>query len=166
MEQNLLESAFPVHYFGFLFQEFDATTSAVRSRVYEHWDNSSTSPPKERPREERAAEVACPPLGALAWAGKQPVFPQVLVDRFLEGSAEHAQIMAKKKEFDAMFPAAAQPPPTSVPARAGGLCDFSVDSGRAPLDVSRCIDLPSVSVADFETVRVHLVSAIARGFVS
>ncbi|CAK9079470.1 unnamed protein product, partial [Durusdinium trenchii] len=125
VERNLLESAFPVHYFGFLFQEFDATTSAVRSRVYEHWDNSSTSPPKERPREERAAEVACPPLGALAWAGKQPVFPQVLVDRFLEGSAEHAQIMAKKKEFDAMFPAAAQPPPTSVPARAGGLCDAS-----------------------------------------
>ena len=76
------------------------------------------------------------------------------MNRFAEGSAEREEILKVKKVLEKKFPAATQPPPAQGrTARVGGVCDYSLDGNREPLDVSRMIDLPMVRAADFQVAR-------------
>ncbi len=59
-------------------------------------------------------------------------------------------ILKLKADFDLLFPsdpvdATSQTAvPAPPPGRAGGVCDFNIDNGAAPLDISRDIDLAGI----------------------
>eukprot|EP00435_Cladocopium_sp_Y103_P062114 s625_g23.t1 len=143
-----------VRYFGFTNQEFDVNSADLRTQVYNHWDESSLSPPKSRPGTETALSSDGPSLEVLAWSDGSPRFPQALVNRFAEGTSERDEMLKAKKLLEQKFPAASQPAPAQgQAARVGGVCDYSLDGNREPLDVSRVIDLPMVRAADFQVVR-------------
>ena len=154
--RNLSQQGRTVHYFAYVLNDFDTNSGDIRSKVYEHWDNNpDLSPAKNRPaREDTVQGQQQPNLSLLAWANGAPIFPDALLSRFQEGTSEHTKIKELKEEFKNRFPAASQPLPASTGGgRAGGFCDFSVDSERAPLDPARQIDLPHVAVFNFSAVR-------------
>lgn len=146
----------PVHYFGLLPTEHEATTVHIRSLVYTAWDNDQNlSPPKTRLRSEEQSERDHPPLEMLAWTSGGPVFPQALLDRFPQGTDEHLKLQQLKTEFQTKFGGQQETRPRESGSagagggRAGGFCDFSIDNGMQPLDTTRTIELPHVAAADF-----------------
>lgn len=154
--RNLAEQARTVHCFAYVLNDFASNLADVKSEVYNHWDSSATlSPPKTRvAREEGRQSQPGPSLELLAWAQGSPVFPSALLTRFQEGSDEHAKLLGLKKNFDGKFPGSSQPQPLRVDGgRAGGVCDFTVDSNRLPVDHKRMIDLPHTSAENFSVVR-------------
>ena len=153
--RNLSESARPVHYFGFILNEFETNMGDIRSKVYEAWDKSSTAPPRTRAGMEPAEQSQAPSLDLLAWANGVPLFPAALVSRFQEGTSEHAKMQELKDDFYKKFPQSLHPPSSSASGsgRAGGICDFSINSGAEPLDFRRVIDLPQVPVANLTVLR-------------
>ena len=108
------------------------------------------SPPQSRPLEETEAQSA-PSLQIIAWQNGAPHWPDFLDTKFPEGSSEAAKLSQKKDEFLEKFPA--QPAPragtSTRPGRAGGLCDFSIDGGAKPVDITREIQPEEVGEADF-----------------
>ena len=156
MERNLKESGKKVYYCGFLLQEFQTNMTAIRTLIYNDWDKDSRkSPPQERPGREGPGESVPPPnLQILAWAQNRPLFPAALLTRFAEGTPEFDKINGLKKSFEVRFPAPAPATQNAGPARVGGMCDFSIDDGRPPLDLSRSIDLPCIPAADFTKPRL------------
>ena len=129
--------------------------SDLRTSAYNAWDaDSSLSPPKTRPGREESAEVAGPELQLLAWSDGLPLFPAALLTRFPSETPEMAKIEELKQAFDLKFPASTQPrPQRGSQARAGGVCDFSLDNGLSPLDFQRTIDLPAVAPEDLQFPR-------------
>lgn len=147
-----------VRYVGFVTaKQMKRVEKTIRSMVYEHWDNAATSPPKARPAEEDTT-TSEPNLQILAWQNGRPVWPEALSTRFAEGSKEHATLMEKKAAFQVEFPeaAVASSQPSSSPARVGGLCDYSVDEGKHPLDITREISLTVVPKDEFTEGRLEL----------
>ena len=114
------------------------------------------APAQTRPRGENT--VAAPSLQILAFQDGRPVFPDPLLRRFPAGTPEQAKIDAEFDKFKAKFPQQARPSPQSqaVPARSGGLCDFSLDEGKMPVDPHRPVDLPAVKDADFQVRRTSV----------
>ena len=153
--RNLKENARAVHYFGYVLNEFDKNLADIRSKVYDSWDTSPTSPPKTRVAREEARSP--PSLNLLAWSNGAPLFPAALLSRFQEGTSEHLKMEELKESFVRKFPPAAAPSPSTSGrggrARAGGLCDFSIDGDRQPLDPSRLIDLPQIPADSFTVAR-------------
>ena len=70
-----------------------------------------------------------------------------------------------KVEFEKVFPAAAPSQSESRQAdrRASGQCDFSIDNGARPLDVSRDLDVATMPLDDCPTERPVLNSKRAWG---
>ena len=157
----------PLRYLGFVRKQegsgatFAEITKALRSQVWNYWDNSSHSPPKTRPPESDATGAAAksaPELQVLAWQRSRPIWPDVLCTRFPDGSEEHATLQKKKEEFMQKFPAhaesAASAANEAVP-RVGGLCDYSVDQGIRPTNWNQEISLAGgVKEADFTVTRL------------
>lgn len=123
--------------------------------VYKDWDsNPAKSPPKQRPSSERQAADESPELEIVAWSNGAPSFPESLMTRFPEGTEEHTKIAELKAKFLIEFPVSSQPVPADGQGgRIGGHCDFSVDSGKQPLDVHRVIDLAAVPAADMNLTK-------------
>ena len=143
----------PVHYFGLLTTEHEATSAHIRSMVYTAWDNDENlSPSKTRLRPEEQASDH-PPLDLLAWSNDGPFFPQGLLDRFPQGTDEHLKLQQLKTEFQQRFGGQQEARPRQGAgggaSRAGGFCDFTVDNGMQPLETTREIELPHVAAADF-----------------
>ena len=153
MLENELTS---LRYCGFMNDaQFTETTKYVRHLVYTQWDGASTSPPKQRPRDE-SNEGSLPQLQIIGSHQGRPFWPETLNTRFAEDSEEHEAVMVRKAKFDAMFPPEVSTTttgrPTSVSAgRAGGQCDYNIDG--EPLDFNRQIELPLVKDADFTEQR-------------
>ncbi|CAK9093865.1 FO synthase subunit 1, partial [Durusdinium trenchii] len=143
-----------VLYVGFVNKDQKVrATKAFRDYVYQKWDGMAGAPPKSRPPDEEVA-TKTPDLQVLAFQNGSPVWPQPLSARFKEGTEEHQALLKKKCEFDQAFPqASAQTASgrTPTPGRAGGDCDYSVDGGARPLDISRELSLAVVGQSDFET---------------
>ena len=165
-EIRLQEPASPLRYIGFVKvvegdrgcqkDPFMEIVSAVRSKVFQQWDQSKDAPPPTRPKTE-AEQASAPELGALAWQDDHAIFPEILLERFPEGTDEHEKIQAKQVEFDAQFPHKDPAPQTSTVGgirRAGGFCDFSVNEGRQPVDTERLLDLAPIKEADFTESRL------------
>ena len=162
-EIRLADPASPLRYLGFVKTKdsgepsaFKDLVNSVRSKVWEHWDSSTMAPPKTRPREDAAA--AAPSLQLLAFQDGRPVFPEVLRSRFPVGTAEHAEVETMFEKFKEKFPQ--QPRPSAQPQgsapRSGGLCDFSVNQGKMPVDPNRQVDLVPVKDADFQVRRTSV----------
>lgn len=134
-----------VRYIGFLQpKQFKRIEKLIRDVVYQWWDGSPGAPPKHRPAED-SAENAPPTLQLLGWSNGRPYWPNALNDKFDAGTDEFNALLAKKNDFETKFPPS---PPTSTTrpntetGRAGGLCDYSVDS--TPLNIDRDISLLAV----------------------
>lgn len=154
-ERSLERQKTDVRYFGFVPSDsFKDTLAAVRDMIYKSWDVSKESPPKQRPGSD-AAEQAAPDLQILAWNGR-PVFPECVASRFEEGTLEFDEVAKLKKEFLEMFPHATTQPaaPNPVPARVGGVCDFTLDNGAEPLDVNREIEVERIADDQFSEQRL------------
>lgn len=127
--------------------------TALREIVYNGWDTSPGAPPPSRPPDESAEAQQTPELQLLAWQNSAPHWPATLDSKFPEGSDEFNQIALKKKAFLQQFqPDAHAGGPnrgTPKPGRAGGVCDFSVDDGAEPFDLTRQVSLAHVADADF-----------------
>ncbi|CAK9036023.1 unnamed protein product [Durusdinium trenchii] len=151
--RDLNGSGRTVHYFGFVHDEFTVNSAAIRNMVYKEWDANPDSPPKQRVRPETVADTT-PDLEMLAWSGNAPNFPDALLTRFPENSDEYRKVHDLRQRFKEQFPTASQPSAADGRGgRVGGLCDYSIDGGKEPLDVRRQIDLPAVAVGDMTLAR-------------
>lgn len=93
-------------------------------------------------------------LQVLAFQDGKPLFPEIILTRFPEGTTEHAAIDEKFKQFKAKFPdQPVQKVAGGAPPRSGGLCDFNVDGGKRPVDPHRQLALLAVKDADFQVQR-------------
>lgn len=164
--RDLNGSGRTVHYFGFVHDEFTVNSAAIRNMVYKEWDANPDSPPKQRVRPETVADTT-PDLEMLAWSGNAPNFPDALLTRFPENSDEYRKVHDLRQRFKEQFPTASQPSAADGRGgRVGGLCDYSIDGGKEPLDVRRQIDLPAVAVGDMTLARLagHRVLTVSRVF--
>ena len=149
MERSLEGASPKVIYYG-CFREGDVHKRVQReleSLVFKHWDDLSSSPPKQRPRSEAAADWNVEGLVLLSCTRSGLVWPEQLDGKFATNSPEAREIQELKQSFLSEFPATSEPGQASAGAGAGGSTvratgqpDFSVDGGREPLDVSRVVD--------------------------
>eukprot|EP00438_Fugacium_kawagutii_P036030 Skav221500 [mRNA] locus=scaffold2743:56038:61361:- [translate_table: standard] len=146
-----------IRYCGFVLTEFfKDNLTAVRDMIYKSWDESPSSPPKQRPETEQA--LAAPNLQILAWQGGKPYFPSPLTSKFEQGTSEHGEIQKLKETFLQLFPNSSEPEPTVAATaprqgRASGLCDFSLDNNSQPLDPNRDVDLVMIPDDQFSEER-------------
>ena len=153
------ETGKKVFYVGFWSaKHFEDNMKSIREIVYSGWDASPAAPPQARPPDE-GEDIAPPSLQVLAWRDGLPRWPEILSTRFPEGSAEFDALNKMKEEFKHEFPQSAavqQPGVTIVHAgRAGGHCDYAVDNGLQPLDITRVLSLQHVSDADFQSTETR-----------
>ncbi|CAK9050867.1 unnamed protein product [Durusdinium trenchii] len=155
VESRLKDERIFLRYVGFLLEEqCNENIAAIRDMVYRHWDNSQDAPPKKRVSDNQVAEA--PSLQILAWQDG-PLWPDILLSRFPEGTCEAAEMLKQKEKFDVLYPPSSRParPQSRDRAhRAGGCCDFSVDSEAKPIDLSRTLTLTFVEEADFSESRL------------
>eukprot|EP00438_Fugacium_kawagutii_P020798 Skav200239 [mRNA] locus=scaffold3882:71432:74893:+ [translate_table: standard] len=111
-----------------------------------------------------------PRLADPCLAEREAVWPEALSTRFAEGSDEHAQMMQKKARFEVDYPVSAVTHanfrPTSSPGRVGGLCDYFVDEGTRPLDVTGEIPLAAIPMDEFTEGRLVIVLRTLSRFCS
>ena len=162
LQRSLSGSGRTVRYFGCVMEEFQTNLSALRSMTYQDWDdNPAKSPPKARVRDTGSAAAEPPALEILAWSENAPRFPAVLLTRFPQGTAESQKLQEYHEKFKETFPESSQPAPADPQGgRVGGLCDYSIDGGKRPLDPEREIDLPFVTASELPQSRpiIHLLS--------
>lgn len=162
----------PWRYIGFIRKQdgagsnlpFQEIVKALRSTVYEFWDGSPHAPPKQRPQDADGGLNQPPELQVLAFQNGHPVWPEVLNDRFPEGTSERKALTEKRDEFLSKFPVTPESRTTTPGAapRAGGLCDFTIDNGASPADVSKQVSFPAVSESDFSVERSGVDLCISR----
>lgn len=98
--QCILDNTIPqAHYMGFVRKDFFAKIhESISSTLYEYWDNSEISGPKQRPRESNTSA----PLGFKLLAVNshgQVVWPDSIEGAFPQGSKE-IEVIHKKKVVD------------------------------------------------------------------
>lgn len=134
---------------------FKKLSEALQSKVYSHWDASDTSPARERPRGAAAAEGSMSnlQLEILAINRQVPHWPDVIMNKFSQGSEEQKSLAAMKVSFEREFQISQR---QENPAgnrdgnqRCSGVCDYAVEGGQSPLDCARCIDLAHMPLAEF-----------------
>lgn len=76
--------------------------------------------------------------------------------RFDEGSAEIEEIKRMQKAFEDEFGGQNTSSDRAGDVRASGVCDYSVDEGLRPVDISRAADLPVTPLADLAADRPGL----------
>lgn len=152
LEENSRPKTF---YFGLLFEKDGKDAEqAMQERVYNHWDNSPSSPAKVRPRD----AVPDPVLQVLAWQDSTAYFPESLLQKFATGTASHKKVQEMKESLESLFPPPARVTvegrSVAVPPRATGRPDFTIEGGLQPLDPTRCVDLQVLPVNSFNEPRL------------
>ena len=74
-----------------------------------------------------------------------------MLGRFRSGSAEQEEVKKLQQKFEEMFPPdqnerSRKASPTTGANRASGLCDFSIDGGRQPVNVWKDLEILCVPV--------------------
>ena len=154
--QCILDSIIPqAHYLGFVRKEFYAKIhESISSTLYEYWDSSEISGPKQRPRESNTSAPFGFKLLAVNSHG-QVVWPDSIEGAFPQGSKEIEIIQKKKAAFLEMCPNAPrqdQPTSTSQP-RTSSTPDSSIEDGATPIDPTRMVDLARIPAAEFTAER-------------
>ena len=160
----LFDASVPqLYYIGFLRKEqFGRIQNALSAIVYEHWDSLPEAGPRTRPRDETAGPgsvglkvLALTSDGLVSW-------PNTLLSRFPEGSAERLAVEKKREDFLKQYPQAATQTKVGTESsrtstgtsRSSGSPDYSIDGGAVPLDPTRCIELAGVPASDFTSERL------------
>lgn len=125
-----------VLYCGVIKDSQKETVAFIEEQVYNAWDISAAAPAKTRPRD----PAQTPTLTCLAWVNGRPKFPDAVLNKFLDGTPQHGEIMKLKEQVLALFPASSDGAETMTAgsARAAGSPDFS---GEQVLDLGRDVDL-------------------------
>ncbi len=159
-------SAHPVHYIGLVKEKhFADLRTAFESEIYNHWDDDTNlSPPKQRPpTTTRQLDQQSLGLELIALHGGHPVFPaDVIIAKFRSGSPEQEAVKELQATFEAIFPPRRESRSRSTPTvgatgRATGQCDFSIENGEEPLDVTRVLDVACVPIAEVPSSPQRLV---------
>ncbi len=143
----------PVSYLGLIFDGKEAMV-AMQEQVYQWWDQSRSSPAKQRVKE----PVPDPQLQLLAWHDSSCSFPQALYQKFTQGSGAYMKLKQMQDDVEKLFPPPVAVTTTSgrtevVTPRAVGRPDFNIEGGKRPLDVNREVDLQKVPAAEFNEPR-------------
>ena len=141
----------PVHYCGIIGDNLKKLQEGIQSQVYNSWDVADSSPPRDRPRPERANPLDQLQLEVLAVNRGVPCWPDIILSKFHESTEEYKTLLQMKTEFEREFQVSQRNANTTRTSstqrnRCNGVCDYSVDGGRDPLDVQRVIDLEHVSL--------------------
>ena len=118
-------------------------------------DRNLSPPPERPPSTTPAATVESLGLKLIAVKRGKPVFPSsVLSAKFEGGSDEHEEVLKLKAAFEAEFGAedTAQVSAATEP-RTNAACDFTVDEGLQPLDITRTVELRCLPVAQMTEER-------------
>lgn len=159
VKQSLDPTKIPIQYCGIIGENLKKLSESVQSLVYNNWDASDLSPPRERARPERVNPVDQLQLEVLAVNRGVPCWPDVILSKFHESTEEHKTLLKMKTAFEKEFQvsqrnstANTNRAPSSTPGgRCSGVCDYSVDDGKEPLDVQRVIDLQHVGLESFDS---------------
>eukprot|EP00435_Cladocopium_sp_Y103_P042401 s1984_g11.t1 len=149
--KKLRGARYPVYYAGFLGKHQKDVVEGLEESIYTSWDQSSSAPPKQRPRE--SAEV--PRLTTILWQNNRPVFPSSILSKFAEESDHYNELIQIKKKLEGLWPASqgeGSSSASSVP-RAVGSPDFS---GTEVLDISREVSLAMTPMDGFAEERLAL----------
>lgn len=77
------------------------------------------------------------------------------MNKFDNLSREHGELLKLKASFELEFGADAAGPMSSPSSsgvhgdRVSGMCDFTIEGGRQPVDVTRSVELPAVALDEF-----------------
>ena len=144
-------------YYGIFREDPTSSTMTVKSDlhrkvqveletlVFKHWDGLSSSPAKIRPKP--AVDMSVEGLALVSSTASGPTWPSSLLQKFAPDSAEAKELEGMKCQFEKEFPPVEPSPQTSSAAntaklrRVGGQCDFSIEGGKEPIDVTRQVDL-------------------------
>ena len=141
-----------VRYVGILrHEQYGDLSKFAGSEIFKAWDTSPEAPPKRRPQDTTAAAPALS-LDLLAFRNGAPQWPSSLLAKFPAGTPEYEKLAALKKEIESEFP----PTPDAernVDARTSGGCDYSLDDGAKPLDVTRAVELQATPADAFNVQR-------------
>lgn len=155
--ERLLDSSTarpPLYYMGCLREDQRDVSAALEAKVYKHWDSSSAAPARTRPSETTIAE---PTLELLGWVNGAPHFPEVLLQKFPQGSAAFMEVQSMQQSLQQEFPNAStsgtQGSQRTPRARAVGRPDFSIDGGAQPLDSTRQVQLEHIAEGAFTVER-------------
>ena len=161
--ERLLDSTIrrpPLHYLGFLREEQRDAAAALEEKVYKHWGSSDLAPARRRPVE----AVGEPTLELLSWVDGAPAFPEILLQKFGEGTAAHSEVQTMKTELLQAFPDSCrrsgeqqQQGTTPKTARASGRPDFTIDGGAQPLDLNREIQKDHIAQSAFNVERSGII---------
>ena len=137
------ENSPAVTYYGIMRKDQKDLVSVIETEVYQHWDNLESSPPKHRQRAH--VDLTVGGLKILSCSASGPGWPEFILSKFIEGSAEHTDLKQMKQIFEAEYPPPGNTAPAASvgggPARVTGQPDFTIDGGREPLDPERPVDL-------------------------
>lgn len=146
MEKKLSGKYQQIRYFGLARSHQADVSQMVIDQVYEHWDESSEAPPKQRPRD-GAEEL--PVLDVLTWHNGTPHFPPALLEKFPEGSQEREEITKLKATIQQQWPSkdgGGNGPASATKPRVAGSVTFL--EGEC-LDLTRVVDLKKVPYDEF-----------------
>eukprot|EP00438_Fugacium_kawagutii_P006468 Skav206265 [mRNA] locus=scaffold265:244596:255091:- [translate_table: standard] len=164
--QRLLNGvANPIKYFGIVREKYLADLNAAfESQVYNKWDSDSNlSPPSTRPPTQRRLDAQSLGLEIIAMQNDRPVFPlDVLLARFNEGAPEVEVVKKMKEDFETAFSAFGATTTTTraTESRASGQCDFSVDDGAKPVNVTRELQLAWVPIGECPAATDRLLGVV------
>ena len=93
------------------------------------------------------------------WIVVFPCWPDVILSKFHESTEEHKTLLKMKTAFEREFQVSQRNANANTNRvtsstqgnRCSGVCDYTVDGGKEPLDVQRVIDLPHVGLESFES---------------
>ena len=150
----------PMYYLGFLREEQRDVAASLEEKVYKHWDTSDMAPARRRTVE----ALAEPTLEFLSWVDGAPAFPEMVLQKFAEGTSAHAEVQGMKKELLRAFPDSSrrtagasgeqgQGGGPSRNVRASGRPDFSIDGGIQPLNLNRVIEKEHIAASAFTVER-------------
>lgn len=148
----------PMYDLGFLREEQRDVAASLEEKVYKHWDTSDMAPARRRTVE----TLAEPTLEFLSWVDGAPAFPEMVLQKFAEGTSAHAEVQGMKKELLQAFPdscrrtASASGEQGGGPSRnvrASGRPDFSIDGGIQPLNLNRVIEKEHIAASAFTVER-------------
>ena len=83
--------------------QFQELGKFASDAVYKFWDQSDSSPPQQRPRDDSTGPVT-PDLQILGYHNGSPFWPALISDRIQPDTPEHEALLKMKEKFEKMFP--------------------------------------------------------------
>eukprot|EP00434_Breviolum_minutum_P027937 symbB.v1.2.024718.t1/scaffold2362.1/size81346/1 len=136
------------------FLQFLEPMRGIAGTVLEVWKQATLFPYQLELNKSMELDQQGLGLELIAMHGGHPVFPaDVIMGKFRAGSPEQEGVKELQTKFEELYPprntSRSRPAATVQGAnRATGHCDFSIENGEVPLDVTRILDVECVPIAE------------------